>query len=66
MSRKLVLVNTAPSSRKLSVQPAAACSPWPEKLNIQVKNLLSDSHVPLIYDPELRSNIEYETPIELG
>ncbi|KAM7540286.1 hypothetical protein Aperf_G00000037227 [Anoplocephala perfoliata] len=65
-SRKMVLMNTDYSSRKLLVQPAAVCNPWPEKLNIRVKNLLSDSHIPLIYDPELCSNIEYETPIELG
>lgn len=55
-----------PISRKLSIQPAAVCNPWPEKLNISVKNLLTDSYVPLIYDPELRSNVQYETHIELG
>ncbi|VDN98946.1 unnamed protein product [Rodentolepis nana] len=65
-SRKLVLVNIDPSSRKLIIQPSATCSPWPEKLNISVKNLLTDSYIPLIYDPELRSNIQFETHVELG
>ncbi|VDD76933.1 unnamed protein product [Mesocestoides corti] len=65
-SRKLVLTNLGPFSRKLSVQPAAVCNPWPEKLNISVKHLLTDSFIPIIYDPELYSSVEYETPIELG
>nr|CDS27600.2 leucyl tRNA synthetase [Hymenolepis microstoma] len=65
-SRKLVLMNIDPTSRKIIIQPAAACSPWPEKLNISVKNLLTDSYIPLIYDPELRSNNQFETHVELG
>ncbi|KAL5963817.1 putative leucine--tRNA ligase mitochondrial [Taenia solium] len=65
-SRKLAVVSLCPSLGKLSVQPAASCHPWPEKLNISVKHLLTDTYIPLIYDPELRSRVEYETAVELG
>ncbi|KAL5111756.1 putative leucine--tRNA ligase mitochondrial [Taenia crassiceps] len=65
-SRKLATISSRSSLGKLSVQPAASCHPWPEKLNISVKHLLTDTCIPLIYDPELRSRVEYETAIELG
>ncbi|KAL7061996.1 hypothetical protein AAHC03_01765 [Spirometra sp. Aus1] len=74
-SRKLVLTNSqsfdngSPAytcSRKLAVMSAAQCAPWPEKLAIRAKSLLSDRLIPVVYDPSLRSPVEYETAIDLG
>ncbi|EUB63552.1 Leucyl-tRNA synthetase [Echinococcus granulosus] len=65
-SRKLVVTSSCSSLGKLSVQPAASRHPWPERLNISVKHLLTGTYIPLVYDPELHSSVEYETVIELG
>ncbi|VDL94194.1 unnamed protein product, partial [Schistocephalus solidus] len=74
-SRKLVLTNFEPldsgsptytSSRKLAVMSASQCAPWPEKLSIRAKSLLSDRLIPVVYDPSLLSPVAYETIIHLG
>uniref|UniRef100_A0A0X3NJV4 leucine--tRNA ligase n=1 Tax=Schistocephalus solidus TaxID=70667 RepID=A0A0X3NJV4_SCHSO len=74
-SRKLVLTNFEPLdsgsptytfSRKLAVMSASQCAPWPEKLSIRAKSLLSDRLIPVVYDPSLLSPVAYETIIHLG
>ncbi len=51
---------------KLCLCPASECNPWPERLNVSVKHLLTDEWIPLIYDPQLKAPVEYETAMELG
>ncbi|VDM31156.1 unnamed protein product [Hydatigera taeniaeformis] len=65
-SRKLVVTSMGSFLGKLSVEPAASCNPWPERLNISAKHFLTTTSIPLIYDPQLRPKVEYEAAIELG